>query len=207
MSFLEFLARLFRAPAPVSEAPKSGVPVLAVGEPSIIGQSERFGICLAHVLRHEGGYVDDPRDPGGATNMGITIGTLSDWLGRPATKDEVRNLPRDIAEAIYHKRYWLPVLGDALGPGVDLAVFDYAVNSGPGRAIRSLQRAVGAQPDGVMGPATLAALAGRDRSALVQDICDRRIAFFQSLDTFDAFGRGWMRRVSEVEDAALTARP
>ncbi len=224
MSFWQSLARLFaRAPAPVSDAvvsrekaigdtqtalsrtgdTQNAIPVVAVGDKPVIGQSERFGVCLAHVLRHEGGYVDHARDPGGATNMGITIGTLSDWLGRPATKAEVRALPKDIAAAIYHKRYWLPVRGDALGPGLDLAVFDYAVNSGPGRAVRTLQAALGVQMDGAMGPVTLAALAGRDRVALVQDICDRRMAFLRSLDTFDTFGRGWSRRVAEVEDAAL----
>jgi lysozyme family protein len=220
MSFWQSLARLFaRAPAPVVSREtgngdtqsglgrtgdtQAAIPVVAVGD-GHIGQSERFGVCLAHVLRHEGGYVDHARDPGGATNMGITIGTLSDWLGRPATKAEVRALPKDIAAAIYHKNYWLPVRGDALGPGLDLAVMDFAVNSGPGRAVRTLQAALGVQMDGAMGPVTLGALAGRDRVALVQDICDRRMAFLRSLDTFDAFGRGWSRRVAEVEDAALS---
>lgn len=202
------LRRFFTRPHPVvvSDSPVAmggGVPVHAMGEP--IGQSERFGECLAHVLRHEGGYVDHPRDPGGATNMGITIGTLSDWLGRPATKAEVRALSRDLAAAIYHRRYWLPVRGDALGSGLDLVVFDYGVNSGPVRAVRTLQAAIGVDMDGVMGPVTINALAGRDREPLIRDVSARRRAFLRSLSTYDTFGRGWERRVAEVEAAALAA--
>lgn len=203
---LEMLRGLFQRPHPVSDAPLAQgagpvVPVHAVGEP--IGQSERFGECLAHVLRHEGGYVDHPRDPGGATNMGVTIGTLSDWIGRPATKAEVRALSRDLAAAIYHRRYWLPVRGDALGPGLDLVVFDYGVNSGPARAVRTLQAALGVDMDGVMGAVTINALAGRDREPLIRDVSARRRAFLRGLSTYDTFGRGWERRVAEVEAAAL----
>lgn len=198
MSFFSRFFSLF-SPSPALTV-EDALPVLP-----IIGQSERFGECLAHVLKHEGGYVDHPADPGGATNMGITIGTLSDWMGRPATKEQVRDLPRDIAAAIYHKRYWLPVRGDALGPGLDLAVFDYAVNSGPGRAVRTLQAALGVEADGAMGPVTLGALAGRNRTDLIAAICARRMAFLQSLPTFRTFGKGWQRRVAAIQDAALRA--
>jgi lysozyme family protein len=202
MSLFTRLVSRLRGTTPVASRE---VPTDETQKPVIIGQSTRFGDCLAAVLRHEGGYVDHPRDPGGATNMGITIGTLSDWLGRPATKEDVRNLPVSIAAAIYHKRYWMPVRGDALGLGLDLAVFDYAVNSGPARAVKTLQAALGVDMDGVIGPKTLAAVATRKRPDLIAAVCARRMAFLRSLDTFDTFGKGWQRRVSEVQAAALAA--
>lgn len=204
MSFLTRMFARFAQPAQTQAEPLP-IPVVAVGEPGVIGQSERFGVCLAAVLKHEGGYVDHPSDPGGATNMGITIGTLSEWLGRPATKDEVRTLSPSIAAAIYHKRYWLPVRGDALGPGLDLAVFDYAVNSGPGRAVRELQAVLGVAQDGSLGPLTLAALATRRRHDVIAALCGRRMAFLRGLRTFETFGKGWQRRVAEVQAAALAA--
>lgn len=200
---LEMLRAMFARPNPVEVAPIAQGTGVPPGDQ--IGQSARFGECLSHVLKHEGGYADHPRDPGGATNMGITIGALSDWLGRPATKAEVRELSRDVAAAIYHRRYWLPVRGDALGPGLDLVVFDFAVNSGPGRAVKTLQAALGVSADGGMGPVTLSALAKRDRPALIRDICARRRAFLRALPTYDAFGRGWEKRVAAIEQAALSA--
>lgn len=173
-----------------------------VAEPAAPAR-DRFEACLDHVLQHEGGYVDHPRDPGGATNMGITIGTLSDWLGRPATRAEVRDLSRETAAAIYRARYWQAVQGDSLPVGLDLVLFDYAVNSGPGRAVRTLQAVLGVPMDGAIGPVTLSALAGRDREQLIREVCARRRAFLRSLSTYDAFGRGWERRVAAVEAAAL----
>lgn len=91
-----------------------------------------FERALALVLVHEGGYVDHPAYPGGATNLGITIGTLSDWLDRAATKAEVRALTKATVAPIYRKNYWDAVRGDDLPSGVDYCVFDFAVNSGRG---------------------------------------------------------------------------
>lgn len=187
---LEMLRAMFARPHPVAE-------------PAAPARPDRFEACLDHVLQHEGGYVDHPRDPGGATNMGITIGTLSDWLGRPATRAEVRDLSRETAAAIYRARYWQAVQGDSLPVGLDLVLFDYAVNSGPGRAVRTLQAVLGVAMDGAIGPVTLAALAGRDREQLIREVCARRLAFLRSLSTYDAFGRGWERRVAAIEAAAL----
>ena len=102
-----------------------------------------FERALPLVLKHEGGYVDHPNDPGGATNLGVTIGTLSSWLGRPATKAEVKALTRATVAPIYRKNYWAAIRGDELPAGLDYAVFDFAVNSGPKRAAMALQRAVG----------------------------------------------------------------
>lgn len=137
---------------------------------------------MPELLKHEGGYVDHPRDPGGATNMGITLGTLSRWRGRPATKMEVRSLTRDEAEKIYRYWYWNKIDADLLPAGPDAALFDVAVNSGPGRA-----------------KAWLPLISGKGPVAAVKAVCARRRAFFRSLRTFDVFGKGWMRRVNEVE--------
>lgn len=165
--------------------------------------SSRFQACLAEVLRHEGGFVNHPSDPGGATNLGITKATLSEWRGKPVTVDDVRNLTVDEAGEIYRARYWQPIRGDALPPGVDLAVFDGAVNSGPGRSARWLQQALGVAQDGIIGPETLAAVGRAKPATLIIEICDARMAFLRSLSTWPTFGKGWTARVNEVQAAAL----
>jgi lysozyme family protein len=162
-----------------------------------------FARALPLVLKHEGGYVDHPRDPGGATNLGVTIGTLSGWLGRPATKAEVRALTVDAVAPIYRKNYWDAVRGDDLPSGVNYCVFDFGVNSGPRRAIMALQRALNVADDGIIGPVTLAAARTAGPERLVSRICSDRLAFMRRLSTWPTFGRGWQRRVEGVEREAL----
>lgn len=165
--------------------------------------SVSFARALAHVLRREGGYVDHPQDPGGVTNHGITHATLAAWRGRPVGKEEVRALTREDAGAIYRSRYWDTIAGDALPAGLDLALFDFAVNSGPGRAVRTLQRLIGTPIDGRVGPQTLAAVAARPPAAMISALCRARLSFLERLITFSVFGRGWRRRVAATETAAL----
>jgi lysozyme family protein len=162
-----------------------------------------FPEALELILRHEGGYVDHPLDPGGATNLGITRATLASWRGRAVSKAEVRALSRTEAAAIYRERYWKAVRADELPPGIDLVVFDAAVNSGPGRAIRWLQAALDVAVDGLIGPETLAAARGAEPKALITAFSRHRLGFLKRLVTFPTFGRGWTRRVSETEAAAL----
>lgn len=157
-----------------------------------------FHQALAVVLRHEGGYVDHPADPGGATKFGITLSTLSRWRGKAVTKAEVRALGRDEAAAIYRAGYWDPVRGDDLPAGVDLALFDFAVNSGPSRAVSTLQDVLGVKTDGRIGPLTMAALKSQDAGALVTALCSQRQAFLRRLATFPVFGKGWTRRVENI---------
>ncbi|MCA6264154.1 glycosyl hydrolase 108 family protein [Phenylobacterium sp.] len=163
----------------------------------------RFAICLDRVLKHEGGFVDHPKDPGGATNMGITRDTLSDWLKRPATVDEVKDLSRDTAAGIYRARYWSPILADGLPTGVDYMLFDLAVNSGVGRAAKFLQLEIGVTPDGKIGPVTLGAAMKKDPKGLVLGLSERRENFFRALPTFATFGKGWIRRLRDVTRDAL----
>lgn len=162
-----------------------------------------FDAALALVLRHEGGFVDHPRDPGGATSMGITRATLAAWRGRPVDVDEVRRLTRAEAAAIYRARYWDAVRADALPAGLDYAVFDAAVNSGPRRAALWLQAALGVAADGRIGPASLAAAAAAEPAGAIRRLARIRLDFLRRLATWPAFGRGWARRVAEMEAAAL----
>lgn len=160
---------------------------------------DNFAACMAEIFAHEGGFVDHPRDPGGATNMGITIGTLRDWRGGQVTKDDVRSLTKQEAQTIYRARYWNPVRGDDLQHGVDLVTFDPAVNSGVRRGIQWLQRALGVTPDGAIGPVTVRAANDADPVATIKRACAVRMGFLQGLGTWGTFGRGWSRRVARVE--------
>ncbi|MBJ3785171.1 glycoside hydrolase family 108 protein [Devosia sediminis] len=171
----------------------------------------RFETCLAHVLRHEGGYIDHPADPGGATNMGITHKTLarwrqvSPWWNLP--KSAIKTLSHGEAGLIYRALYWNSCRAGDLPPGMDLAVFDFAVNSGPDRAIRALQGQLGVVVDGQVGPLTLASATKADVPRVINGICDRRLGFLRALATFPTFGRGWTSRVTAVRAAALAAAP
>lgn len=164
---------------------------------------DNFEQCLALVLKHEGGYVNNPKDPGGMTNLGVTKRVWEEWVGHPVDEAAMRALgPADVAP-LYKKNYWDKIKGDALPRGVDYACFDLAVNSGVGRAAKILQKAVGVNPDGAIGPATMDAAASSDVRNLATEICDLRLAFLQGLPTFDTFGKGWTRRVQEVEKVAF----
>lgn len=164
---------------------------------------QNFDDALARVLVHEGGYVNDPRDPGGATNKGVTQAVYDDWRrSHGLSPRTVRLLGEAELEAIYEGRYWDAIRGDDLPAGVDYAVFDLAVNSGVNRAARFLQRAVGVTEDGKIGPVTLAAVRGTPPLLLVREICKQRLAFLRSLSTFDRFGKGWSRRVADVQTVA-----
>jgi lysozyme family protein len=158
---------------------------------------------MEYVLKHEGGYVDHPKDPGGATNMGITLATLRDWRERPVSKANVKALSRSEAMEIYRALYWNTVKGDDLPAGVDYAVLDFAINSGPDRAARYLQRIVGATQDGRIGPITLALTKRMDAAEVINALCDARLAYLKGLKTWDTFGKGWERRVREVREHAL----
>ncbi len=165
--------------------------------------SSRFEQSLALVLQHEGGFVQHPRDPGGATNLGITRETLSRARGRGAAVDDVRHLTKGEAALIYRRFYWDPVRADELSPGLDLAVFDLAVHSGPIKAARMLQAAVGAGADGVVGPLALEAAREADPQAAIRSLTRARLGFLSRLGIWPVFGRGWRRRVLSVEQEAL----
>ncbi|RDE08443.1 glycoside hydrolase family 108 protein [Pelagibacterium lacus] len=168
---------------------------------------DNFAASLEAVLKHEGGYADHPSDPGGATNMGITRKTLADWRRivpwTSLPKSAVKALTKGEAGQIYKARYWDAVRGDALPAGLDLAVFDFAVNSGPDRAIRMLQAIAGVAVDGAIGPISLRAIERIGATAAINELCSQRLAFLQRLSTWPVFGKGWGRRVADVRALAL----
>ena len=164
---------------------------------------ENFDSALAAVLHHEGGYVNHPKDPGGMTNLGVTKRVWEEWAGHEVDEKAMRALTPELVGPLYKAKYWDRIKGDELPSGVDYAVFDAAINSGPGRAAKWLQTAVGAVPDGAIGSGTLAKVAAMDAEDIVEKYQATRLAFMQSLPNWDTFGRGWGRRVTEVKDAAL----
>lgn len=164
-----------------------------------------FTEALEHVLKHEGGFVNHPSDPGGMTNLGVTRAVWEEWVGRESNEKEMRSLTPEIVAPLYKQKYWDRVKCDDLPSGVNYAVFDASVNSGTGRAAKWLQEAVGAVADGAIGPNTIAKVKAHDADALVNAYCDNRLNFLNGLKTFDTFGKGWTRRVEEVRQVALDA--
>jgi lysozyme family protein len=163
---------------------------------------DRFDACLAPVLEAEGGFVDRPADPGGATRFGITRAALADWRGHAVGVEDVRRLTRGEAAQIYRRRYWEAMRCAELPPGIDLMVLDCAVNSGPRRSALILQQACKVAPDGLIGPATLAAAGRCDAAQLIDDLAAVRLAFCRGLVTFSVFGRGWERRIEAMRKQA-----
>ena len=163
---------------------------------------ENWEESLAYVLKWEGGYVNHPADPGGMTNLGVTKRVWEEWTGKPANEREMLSLTTDMVAPLYKKKYWNLVRGDDLPSGVDLCVFDCAVNSGVGQSSKFLQRVVGVSQDGRIGPLTLAAVAKKEPGTIISEFCHYREQFLRSLNTFVTFGKGWMRRLDDVEDEA-----
>jgi lysozyme family protein len=166
-----------------------------------------FDICLTELLKHEGGYVNHPSDPGGRTNLGVTQKVYEAWVGYPVTERIMRNLTPAHVRTLYLTKYWDRVKGDELPGGLDLSVFDFAVNAGPNRAKRYLQMLVGTKPDGIIGSKTMQALKDKVSAIgikeLIRGYADLRHKYYRKLRHFSTFGRGWTRRVNEVEQAAL----
>ena len=160
--------------------------------------------ALRHILKYEGGYVNHPADPGGMTNLGVTKRVWEEWIGKPATEADMRALTPEMVGPLYKTRYWDAVRGDDLPSGIDLCVFDAAVNAGVGRASKFLQQAVGVTADGQIGPKTVEATTAKPADEVVAKFCDLREAHYKSLPTFATFGKGWMRRLASVESEAQT---
>jgi hypothetical protein len=162
-----------------------------------------FEQCLAFVLKSEGGYVDDPNDPGGATKFGVTLNTMSNWRKTNVTKDDMRDLTINDVMPIYRQWYWDRCRCDQLPSGVDYCVFDAAVNSGCSQSVKFLQAALNVTVDGLIGPHTIGASSQRDASELIEQFCEERLHFMQSLRTWNFYGKGWSARVESVKQAAL----
>lgn len=162
-----------------------------------------YETAITQVFKDEGGYTNDPRDPGGPTNWGITLEDAHLYWNHAATAEDVKNMSKSIAEGIYVQHYAKPLHYDDLPSGVDYAVLDFGINSGISRSAKFLQRIVGVKDDGVIGPITLEAVLKMNSDSIIIDLYANRIAFLKSLPTFGHFGRGWMDRCLNGKQLAL----
>ena len=153
-----------------------------------------FDTAIGKVLHHEGGYSDHHDDPGGRTRYGITEAVAR----RVGYRGAMSELPLELAKQIYRREYWDAVRADEMPPAVRYPLFDAAVNSGVGQAIRWLQRAAGVEADGVIGPRTLAAVNGMEGSGLRARMLAQRLRMMTTLDNWPSFSRGWARRIADL---------
>lgn len=162
-----------------------------------------FARSLASVLRHEGGYSNHPKDKGGPTNKGITLAAFQANVKPGGTVEDLKRITDAQVATVYREAYWNLVGGDDMPGGVDYALFDFGVNSGPSRAVKFLQRLVNVDDDGYVGALTLGAVRAADPIPLIKALCDARLDWLQTLDTWDTFGKGWGNRVNDVRDDAV----
>lgn len=172
-------------------------------QPSEAQKGKNFDRCLDVVLVQEGGFTNDPQDPGGATNWGITFEELKRWRHADATVDDVKNMTKDEAREIYRTNYWNLMKCDELTAGVDLTVFDFGVNAGPSRSIKMLQKIVGVTEDGSVGPITISAAKAVDAKQIIHAMAQRRLDYYRGLSTWPHFGKGWTNRTNAVEKASI----
>lgn len=173
---------------------------------------ENFDKSLAIVLKHEGGFTNDKRDPGnslpdgreGSTMLGVTQANWENYVGHAVTQDDMKKLTVESVKPFYKQRYWNTVYGDVLPTGLDYLLFDFAVNAGPNRAVKTLQTALGCVSDGVIGPNTMKAINDADAKTLIDKFTTAKTNFYKSLKTFPVFGKGWLRRVEESKQTALS---
>lgn len=147
-----------------------------------------FDQAFDRLMGHEGGYVNDPQDPGGETKWGISKRSYPHLL--------IKDLTREDAKTIYRADFWNKINGDDMYDGVAFQAFDFAVNSGIQTAIRKLQSAIGVADDGYWGPATRAAAAKMSETDIIMRFVAERLDFWTRLSTWAAFGKGWARRAA-----------
>lgn len=152
------------------------------------GDPAAFDLCFDRLIGHEGGYVNDPADPGGETQWGVSKRSYPDL--------DIRRLTREDAREIYRRDFWGRINADEMPPAVAWQLFDFAVNSGIETAVRYLQRAAGVADDGHWGPASRAAVAARTASDLVMLLIAERLDFMTRLKNWPDHGRGWARRIA-----------
>ena len=163
---------------------------------------ENFEKSLALVLQHEGGYVHHALDPGGRTNLGVTQRVWEDYVGHPVDEAERRSLTKEMVSPLYRKEYWGAVHGDKLPSGADYLAFDFAVNAGSFRCVKTFQRALNITADGVIGPVTLKAIQDTNAEYFINNFSAAKESFYRGLTTFSTFGTGWLNRVAEAKKTA-----
>jgi lysozyme family protein len=168
---------------------------------------ESFDASLEFTLAEEGGFIDHPTDERFAANHGITLARLRRFMREPALgRDDVRHLPCATVRALYMADFWNRTRCDALPPGLDLMMFDHAVNAGPDRAGRALQLAVGqkrSEVDGAVGPETLQRVALADTLTLVDALAAMQRSSYRQMAAYGLFGEGWLARLDRRRAKAL----
>ena len=158
------------------------------------------------MLKSEGGFVNNPADPGGMTNLGVTKATWESWVGRPSDEKEMRSLTPEKVEPLYKRKFWDACDCDLLPDGLDYLVFDFAVNAGIGRSVKTLQSCVDATMDGQIGKNTLGAVSNFPVDVVIFKFSDEKVKYYKQLPTFPTFGKGWLARVETAKENALKMR-
>lgn len=160
-----------------------------------------FKECLDLVLKSEGGWVNNPNDPGGETNLGVTKRVWEEYVGHPV--ESLKKLTKEDVAPLYELKYWRPCYGEVLPRGLDFVIFSMAVNAGPGRAVKLFQSVIGCVPDGVIGPRTRRLISDSNSATLISKFSEARREYYRTLKTFPIFGKGWLSRVDNEEKEAL----
>ena len=159
-----------------------------------------FKACLELVLKSEGGWVNNPQDPGGETNLGVTKRVWEEYVGHPV--ESLKKLTEADVAPLYELKYWRPCYGEVLPRGLDFVTFSFGVNAGPGRSIKLLQQSLGCVPDGVIGPATRGIISASNPATLIAKFSETRREYYKSLNK-PVFEKGWLNRVDHEEAQAL----
>ena len=160
-----------------------------------------YQTCLDLVLKSEGGWVNNPSDPGGETNLGVTKRVWEEYVGHPV--ESLKKLTKEEVAPLYEQKYWRPCYGEVLPRGLDLLSFSMGVNAGTGRSVKLLQSSLGCVPDGVIGPKTRELISASNSATLIAKFSETRREYYRSLKTFPIFGKGWLNRVDREESEAL----
>jgi lysozyme family protein len=163
--------------------------------------ASNFQECLDLVLKSEGGWVNNPADPGGETNLGVTKRVWEEYIGHAV--QSLKKLTKDDVAPMYELKYWRPCYCEVLPRGLDFVVFSMGVNAGPGRSVKLLQQSIGCVPDGVIGPRTRELISASNSANLIAKFSETRREYYRSLKTFPIFGKGWLARVDREKQEAL----
>jgi len=157
--------------------------------------------CLDLILKSEGGWVNNPKDPGGETNLGVTKVVWEEWVGHPV--ESLKKLTKEDVAPLYEQKYWRPCYGEVLPRGLDFLVFSMGINAGTGRSVKLFQSSLGCLADGIIGPKTRELISTSDVSKLIAKFSEARREYYKALKTFPIFGKGWLSRVDIEEKEAI----
>ena len=170
-----------------------------------------FSKSLDNILKAEGGFTADPKDPGnhlpdgraGCTNMGVTQAAWEEYLGHKVSIADMQALTKEQVGKFYKNKYWDRVMGDALPMGLDFLAASFAINAGVGSSAKLIQKCVNSVPDGMIGPRTLQVISGVDSKELIEKFSEAKEQYYKSLKLFSLYGHGWLNRVASEKAIAL----